>query len=112
MEKLARACGARYVRRIDPFDLAGAVDVVREAVDTKGASVVIFDSACVSLQKSKSFASIGDKCTGCKKCIREIGCPALSGIRGRVEIEKSLCMGCGLCLQVCTQGAISLEVRK
>ncbi len=112
LEKLVQACGAAYVRRLDPFHLESAVKAVSEAVDTKGPSVLIFDSLCATLQKSRSYASIGGNCTGCKRCLREIGCPAISGIRGRIEIEKSLCMGCGLCSQVCPQEAIHLEVRK
>ena len=113
LEKLALACGARYVRRLDPFHLENAVDAVREAVDIKGPSVLIFDSLCATLQKSKSYARVGENCSGCKKCIREIGCPAISGLSGRIEIEKSLCMGCGLCRQVCPQEAILMEeVRK
>jgi indolepyruvate ferredoxin oxidoreductase, alpha subunit len=112
IEKLANACGAAYVRRLTPFRLDTAVEAVQEAVAIKGASVVIFDSACAAQQKSKSYAVIGDKCTQCKRCLREIGCPALSGLGGKVSIEKSLCMGCGLCSQVCPQDAIGLEVRR
>jgi indolepyruvate ferredoxin oxidoreductase alpha subunit len=112
IEKLAQACGAQYVRRLDPFHLEKAVEIVTEAVDTDGPSVLIFDSLCATLQKPGSFARISEKCTGCKRCLREIGCPAISGIRGKIEIEKSLCMGCGLCRQVCPQEAILLEVRK
>lgn len=112
MEKLASACGAAYVKRLSPYRMDTAVEAVREAVETKGASVLIFDSACASLQKGKSYAHIGEKCTQCKHCLREIGCPAISAIGGRVAIEQSLCMGCGLCGQVCPQNAIALEVRK
>lgn len=112
MEKLAGACGAAYVRRLSPFGLDAAAEAVREAVETKGVSVLIFDSTCAATQKGKSLALIGNKCTQCKRCLREIGCPAISGIGGKVVIDGSLCMGCGLCSQVCPQDAIALEVRK
>ncbi len=111
LEKLAQACGTLYVKRLSPFRLDAAVESVREAVAMKGPAVVIFDSACAATQKAKSVAFINEKCTQCKRCMREIGCPAISGLGGGVAIEKSLCMGCGLCRQVCPQDAIQLEVR-
>jgi len=109
---MAKACGAAYVRRLDPFDTEGAAAAVREAAEVDGPSVLVFDSACAARIKPKFFAVVGEGCTGCKRCIREIGCPAISGIGGRIGIEKSLCMGCSLCVETCPQQAIRLEVRK
>ena len=48
-----------------------------------------------------------NNCINCKKCIREIGCPAITTDEGRVHIEPSLCYGCGLCSQICPVHAIS-----
>ena len=45
-------------------------------------------------------------CIGCKKCIREIGCPAIVVKDGQVTIEEGLCTGCGLCSQICPVHAI------
>ena len=47
-----------------------------------------------------------DKCVGCRKCIREIGCPGLIIRDGQVTIDESLCTGCGLCSQICPFEAI------
>lgn len=111
IEKLALACGAAYVRRLSPFSLERAGQAVREAVDTKGASVLIFDSACAAQTKHRAFAVIGEKCTQCNQCLRETGCPALSALGGKAAADRSLCAGCGLCVQVCPQKAIKLKVR-
>ena len=48
-------------------------------------------------------------CVGCKRCIRELGCPALTMDGGKARIEPGLCTGCGLCSQVCPAGAIRAE---
>jgi indolepyruvate ferredoxin oxidoreductase alpha subunit len=40
------------------------------------------------------------------RCIKEIGCPALSVNDGRVVIDENLCTGCGLCSKLCKVGAI------
>jgi indolepyruvate ferredoxin oxidoreductase alpha subunit len=46
-------------------------------------------------------------CTGCGVCLSWFACPALTrGPDGRVEIDRSWCVDCGLCAPVCAQGAI------
>ena len=47
-----------------------------------------------------------EKCIGCKKCIRELGCPAIVLDNGNVCIDDTMCTGCGLCSQVCPAAAI------
>lgn len=105
------ALGASYVKRADPFDLENAVKTVQEAVSSKGVSVVIFESPCIALIKPQQKAKVDtDKCRACGKCIREIGCPALFVEDSKkVFAEPSLCIGCGLCMQVCPFGAIGGE---
>ncbi|KAF5423260.1 MAG: indolepyruvate ferredoxin oxidoreductase alpha subunit, partial [Candidatus Methanocomedens sp.] len=57
-----------------------------------------------------------DECQGCKACIR-FGCPASSFVESTEEGEKGkaligeLCVGCGVCAQVCPFDAIK-EVSK
>ncbi|MDO4488864.1 MAG: 4Fe-4S binding protein, partial [Eubacteriales bacterium] len=41
-----------------------------------------------------------DKCIGCKSCMK-IGCPAISIIDKKVKIDDTLCVGCGVCAQMC-----------
>ena len=55
--------------------------------------------------------TLSDKCIQCKKCIREIGCPALITVDGNVAIDESLCTGCGLCSQICPVSAIVYKER-
>ncbi|HEY5584932.1 MAG TPA: 4Fe-4S binding protein, partial [Ruminiclostridium sp.] len=50
--------------------------------------------------------SINENCKNCKKCINTIGCPAISTVDGKIQIEPSLCYGCGLCTNVCPFNAI------
>ena len=53
------------------------------------------------------------KCLACKKCINELGCPALvlseeTNSKGKnfAAIDSSLCTGCGLCTTICPVNAI------
>ena len=106
--KILEAVGVTEVRTVDPLDLSAAVSAVKELADMPGVKAIIFKSPCIALFKPEKVCGISsDKCINCKKCIRELGCPAITVSHGRVVIEPSLCNGCGLCTQVCPVSAIS-----
>ena len=107
IEKILEAVGLTEVRTVDPLDLSAAIDTVKELADKPGVKAVIFKSPCIALFKPEKVCGISDKCINCKKCINELGCPAITVNEGKVVIEPSLCTGCGLCVQVCPVGAIS-----
>ncbi|MDP4179342.1 MAG: 4Fe-4S binding protein, partial [Bacillota bacterium] len=86
-----------------------AVEVVDKAVNFNGPSVVIFESPCIALFKPDKKYVVNDRCIACKKCLKEIGCPAMSITDGKVVIEPSTCYGCGLCEKVCPFDAIGGE---
>lgn len=106
--KILEAIGLTAVVTVDPLDLPAAVNTVKELADKPGVKAVIFKSPCIALSKPEKSCEINsDKCINCKKCINELGCPAITINEGRVVIEPSLCTGCGLCMKVCPVGAIS-----
>lgn len=117
IEAVLTACNFKRVFHADPLDKDASIVAVKAAVEFDGPSAVIFESPCIQLIKPGAPALVNpDVCTGCKKCITEIGCPAIgfdpnakgmrSGSRGQAYIDPSLCNGCGLCVQVCPFKAI------
>ncbi len=49
-------------------------------------------------------------CTGCGLCAAWFACPALvRGAGGQMSIDRQWCVDCGLCAEVCAQGAIVAE---
>ena len=117
IEGVLRALGVECIVSADPLDLEGSVDAAREAIDFAGPSALIFRSPCVQLIKPAVPVAVDPgACTGCKKCITEIGCPGLgfspdakgprSKDRGQAFVDPGQCNGCGLCVQVCPFGAI------
>ena len=117
--KILEAIGVNPVIEVDPFDQDASVEAVKTAVAAPGVSAVIFKSPCISIAAKLGYKMPGAKkvdtakCIGCRKCINELGCPALSvslkeNAKGKklVEIDSSLCTGCGLCSQLCAVDAI------
>ena len=104
--KILEGIGLKKIITVDPLDLEASVAAVKECADTPGVKAIIFKSPCIALFRPTKRAVISDKCIQCKKCIREIGCPAIVIENGKVAIDNSLCTGCGLCGQICPVNAI------
>ncbi|PYG88746.1 indolepyruvate ferredoxin oxidoreductase alpha subunit [Ruminiclostridium sufflavum DSM 19573] len=101
-----KACGVKHISKGNPLDFEKAVELIKQAAEFKGPSAVIFEAPCIALFKPAVLYEVNDNCRNCKKCITSIGCPAISIADGKVNIEPSLCYGCGLCTSVCPFNAI------
>jgi len=109
IEGIIRACGVKDVHKLTPFDFDNAVDTIKKAADYDGVSVVIFKSPCINIVKKSKQCKINDKCIKCKRCINEIGCPAILISGDKITIDSAICTGCGLCKNVCNVEAIEDE---
>ena len=75
---------------MDPYDLAACDAAVKEELAAEEPSVIISRRPCALLKYVKHpgpIASDPDKCVGCKSCMR-IGCPAISIVDGKAQIDK------------------------
>ena len=107
IEKVLKGCNVEFVKRANPLDLKAAIQTVQEAVAFPKVSVVLFEAPCIAIVKPEPKSMVNEKCIGCKKCIREIGCPAISLTNdGKAIIDTNLCYGCSLCRQICPVNAI------
>ncbi|RLG52964.1 MAG: indolepyruvate ferredoxin oxidoreductase subunit alpha [Thermoproteota archaeon] len=116
IEDIAKACGADYVATFDPYDIDKGIAEVKKALSHE-IPVLVARRPCAILEwrekrrrgeKPKVYHVDEDKCVGCLKCIRDTGCPALIAIGEKVQIEKELCAGCGLCARVCPTKAVEV----
>ena len=108
LEALCRALGINRVRVVDPYDLKACQDAVKEELAVKEPSVIISRRPCVLLKSVKTQPSLSvsaDKCKSCKRCMG-LGCPAISLKDGKAKIDSTLCVGCGVCKQLCAFDAI------
>ncbi len=128
--ELAKALGVAPVniRKVNPYNIGELDKVIKEETNKKGTSVIItVDAPCVLLRRAINgyneplYVDDG-ACTGCRRCL-ELGCPAISWDtdmageyraadgkvkkrKGTSRIDAVLCIGCGLCYQVCQFEAI------
>ncbi|MCR5701502.1 MAG: indolepyruvate ferredoxin oxidoreductase subunit alpha [Lachnospiraceae bacterium] len=111
IEAVLNGVGIKTVETVNPLDYEKAVETVKRVADMPGVKAIIFKSPCIALVKPNPAYKVDkDKCVGCRKCINEIGCPAISLSDGKAVIDASLCTGCGLCSQLCPTCAIGGEV--
>jgi len=108
IEKMLRACGVEHISTVDPFKYEETVDAFNNALEHNGPSAVIAKAPCIALIKLPvTVRRVNEACIGCLKCIKQLGCPAMSvGKDGKVVINESICTDCSLCVKICPVGAI------
>jgi indolepyruvate ferredoxin oxidoreductase alpha subunit len=108
LEALCRAMGFQRVRVVDPYNLKECDEVLKEELAADEPSVIISRRPCVLLKYVKTNPALNvdpDKCRGCKACMR-LGCPSIRFCDGKADIDNTLCVGCGVCQQLCAFGAL------
>lgn len=108
LEALCHAMGFERVVVVDPYDLAECDRVLKEELAADAPSVIISRRPCVLLKYVKHEAPLKvdeHKCVGCKSCMR-LGCPAISIKNKKAVIDTTLCVGCGVCKQLCKFDAL------
>ena len=108
LEALCKAMGFNRVRVVDPYNLEETDKAVKEELAANEPSIIISRRPCALLKTVKAKPAIkcdADKCKSCKKCM-QLGCPAISIKDNKATIDTTLCVGCGVCEQLCPFGAL------
>ena len=111
LEALCHAVGVNRVRVVDPYKLDECDAAIREEIAIDEPSVIISRRPCALLKtvKAKPPLTVNtDKCKSCKACMK-IGCPAISMRNGKADVDPTLCVGCGVCTQMCKFSAFEGE---
>lgn len=114
IEAVCRAVGISRVSVVDPFDLAATEKIIKEELAAEAPSVIITRRPCALLKTvvhKPSLKVVSEKCRGCKACMK-IGCPAISMKNGKAVVDSTLCVGCGVCTQMCKFDAFEVNTWK
>ncbi|GIL15799.1 MAG: indolepyruvate oxidoreductase subunit IorA [Chloroflexota bacterium] len=115
---LARACGVKFLRTADPYELDAFQHILKQADEFTrapdgGIAVIIAQRPCVLNDRSPIDAQpirveVTDECDGCKYCLVAFECPALvmNVKTNKVEINYQTCVDCGQCIDSCYKGFI------
>jgi indolepyruvate ferredoxin oxidoreductase alpha subunit len=116
--EVVRAMGVKHVVEVDAWDVMGVNRALRQALKFEdGPAVVIVRGACVftpDFKRQPRMLVDPEKCVACGSCFR-VGCPAILKSEETYEmtgkpksrIDRTLCTGCTVCMQVCPVEAIA-----
>ena len=102
----------------DPYDTDKAARKIYDLLRKKGPRVLIMRRKCALVQgKQGGFAyemavdqdgCLGESCGCGRYCTRIFRCPGLiwDKTAGRAAIDQVVCVGCGMCADICPWGAI------
>jgi indolepyruvate ferredoxin oxidoreductase alpha subunit len=118
--EIVRACGVKFIEEADPYALKDFTKLLRSAGDHAkaedgGIAVVISKRPCLMdrtqpRSAARSEILVTEKCKGCDFCYKQFECPAIQsqGEKLPVQIDNTICTGCGVCVAVCPHGALQV----
>jgi indolepyruvate ferredoxin oxidoreductase alpha subunit len=111
-------CGIDHLAVVDPYDIPAMRKALKRAAEyveapDGGIAVIIARHPCVIAYRSEAIPAkhrvvVTDDCDNCGFCHQRFECPAMfhSPELDRTEIDRRLCVDCGLCIQICPKHAI------
>ncbi len=118
LEALIQGCGVKWIRTIDPYNIEGMIQLLKEAREYNlseegGIAVIVARHPCIIryqdvAREQRIEVVITEECNGCRYCVDYFECPALTMNEDEdiAEVDRTLCVDCGVCVQVCPRDAI------
>lgn len=107
-----------HVEVADPYDMERTTEIIYRLLRQKGPRVLVLRRKCALVQGREGgfpykMSVTRDKCLGedcgCGRyCTRIFRCPGLIWDKAlqKAEIDDVICVGCGICRDICPRGAI------
>ncbi len=117
IEQVLKGCGVKTVLVEDPYNVPNFIKTVKKArkrTEQEGVVAIVARHPCIrdkdALAGQDVYSiQITDRCNKCNYCIDEFECPALYMGESKVEVDMSICIGCGVCIHACPRRAIVAE---
>jgi indolepyruvate ferredoxin oxidoreductase alpha subunit len=122
VEALCRSLGVR-VEVGDPYEMKATAEAIYRLMKETGPRVLLLRRKCALVQKREGGypfkmtvdreRCLGEACGCGRYCTRIFRCPGLiwDDEVHKAEIDEVICVGCGICADICPQGAILREDR-
>jgi len=118
LRQVLEGLGIEHIWETDTYQQAQLAEMVKEAVEIDGFSVVIARHPCMLKftreqrrkpgYQARRVAIDQNKCQRLYECIETFACPTFTRTDdGRIEVNPDLCIGDGSCLQTCPSQAIT-----
>lgn len=115
---LLKGTGASFIAATSSFDVGATQKAIETALQTDGATAVISQGPCALESRKErrrkkierpSYHVDKEQCVGCRQCIDDFGCAAFvwDETKEVCSIDPILCDGCGVCEQICPEGAFT-----
>jgi indolepyruvate ferredoxin oxidoreductase alpha subunit len=108
LDELCKACGADHVDVVSAYDTQTIENTLRQRLEEEAFTVIIARTPCKLIHRAKNEQVSFDE-TKCKKCglCMNIGCPAISKEEsGIIKIDRTVCVGCYVCVSSCKFDAL------
>ncbi len=116
IEDIAKACGVKNVKVVDPYNIKEMESTVKEFLKNDTVSVIVSKRRCYLLDykdktrkgvKVPTFEVTGQLTEDEKKTLKEFACPAFYVDRNdELKIDDTMCWGCAMCSQLVEKGKI------
>ena len=130
IEKICKAIGVQWLRVEDSYNPKKLTKSIEDALKTDGLKVIIVKRECGlqahrwRMDEMRKLQDEGVKyqeevyhitgCQMCYECARILSCPAIRRIeidgRETMAIDDDRCIKCGVCYQICPNGAIHKSI--
>ncbi|MFX1320736.1 MAG: thiamine pyrophosphate-dependent enzyme [Promethearchaeota archaeon] len=130
IQKICKALGVPWLKVEDSYNPKRLTNTIEQALEVKGLKVIIIKRECGlqahrwRMSQIKEIETAGEKvqeisyqifgCQLCHECSRILSCPAirrveLDGVE-TMQIDDDRCIRCGVCYEICPNGAIHKSV--